>query len=179
MAKHGVLFERDNFIPKCQNRAGVAQIDLDGGAVVAEGAIVAGDDELYTLTAFATGTGRVGIAYNPSVKYDVIGNGKLFPAKSLDDRDYFNPAGKPVDYFFPEVGIEFGVTMANVEGTTAPVVGDFLEPTDGSTKFTVNSTQTASVPSFEVVQIINKKYPTFDFTDDVEPVYIVKTRYNG
>ena len=68
MAKHGILFERDNFIPKCQNRAGLAQIDLDGGAVVAEGAIVAGDDELYTLTAPEGTETRVGIAYNPSVK---------------------------------------------------------------------------------------------------------------
>ena len=178
MAKHGVLFERDWRIPKCENRSGLAQIDVDGGAVVAEGAIVAGDDELYTLTAPVGTETRVGIVYNPSVKYDVIG-GKLFPAKSLDDRDYFNPAGKPVDYFFPEVGVEFGVIGANVKGSTAPVVGDFLEVTAGETLFTIQSSQTADVPSFEVVQIIDKKYPTFDFTDDVEPVYIVKTRYNG
>lgn len=178
MAKHGILFERDNFIPKCQNRAGLAQINLDGGAVVAEGAIVAGDDELYTLTAPAGTEKRVGIVYNPSVKYDVIG-GKTFPAKSLDDRDYFNPAGKPVDYFFPEVGVEFGVIAANVKGSTAPTVGDFLEVTAGETLFTLNGSQTANVPSFEVVQIINVKYPTFDFTEDVEPVYIVKTRNNG
>lgn len=178
MAKHGVVFERDNFLPKCQNRAGLAQIDLDGGAVVAEGAIVAGDDELYTLTAPVGTETRVGIVYNPSVKYDVIG-GKLFPAKSLDDRDYFNPAGKPVDYFFPEVGVEFGVIGANVKGSTAPTVGDFLEVTANETLFTLSNSQTADVPSFEVVQIINKKYPTFDFTDDVEPVYIVKTRFNG
>ena len=179
MAKHGLLFERDNFIPKCQNRAGMAEIDLDGGAIVAEGAIVAGDDELYTLTAPVGTETRVGIVYNPSVKYDVIGTGKMFPARSLDDRDYFNPAGKPVDYFFPEVGVEFGVIGANVEGSTAPVVGDFLEVTSGKTTYTISASQTSGVPSFEVVQIINKKYPTFDFTDDVEPVYIVKTRFNG
>lgn len=178
MAKHGLLVERDWRIPKCENRSGMAQIDLDGGAVVAEGAIVSGDDELYTLTAPAGTESRVGIVYNPSVKYDVIG-GKLFPAKSLDDRDYFNIAGKPVDYFFPEVGVEFGVIGANVKGSTAPEVGDFLEVTANETLFTLNNSQTANVPSFEVVQIINKKYPTFDFTDDVEPVYIVKTRFNG
>lgn len=179
MAKHGVFYSRDEqFVAQCQNRAGLAAIDLDGGAVVAEGAIVSGDDELYTLTAPAGTEKRVGIVFNPSVKYDVIG-GKLFPAKSLDDRDYFNPAGKPVDYFFPEVGVEFGVIGANVEGSTAPEVGDFLELTASKTTFTIQSSQTANTPSFEVVQIINKKYPTFDFTEDVEPVYIVKTRYNG
>ena len=179
MAKHGVIFERDNFLPKCQNRAGMAQIDLDGGAIVAEGAIIAGDDELYTLTAPVGTETRVGIVYNPSVKYDVIGNGKMFPARSLDDRDYFNPAGKPVDYFFPEVGVEFGIIGANVEGSTEPAVGDFLEVTAGKTTYTISASQTSGVPSFEVVQIINKKYPTFDFTDDVEKVYIVKTRFNG
>jgi len=179
MAKHGTLYERDSFIARCQNRAGMAEIDLDGGAIVAEGAIVAGDDELYTLTAPVGTETRVGIVYNPSVKYDTIGNGKMFPARSLDDRDYFNPAGKPVDYFFPEVGVEFGIIGANVEGSTEPAVGDFLEVTAGKTTYTISASQTSGVPSFEVVQIINKKYPTFDFTDDVEKVYIVKTRFNG
>lgn len=175
--KHGVLFERDNFIPKCINRAGVSAIDLDGGAVVVEGAIQSGNDELYTLTAPTSGAKRVAIAYNPSVKYDVIGGNK-FPAKSLDDRNYYNVAGDAVDYFFPEVGVEFGVQMANIEGTTAPTVSKFLEPTDGSTKFTIKASQTANVPSFEVVQIMSANYPTGNFADDKEPVYIVKTRAN-
>ena len=37
----------------------------------------------------------------------------------------------------------------------------------------------ASVPSFEVVQIMSANYPTGDFSSDKEPVYIVKCRYNG
>lgn len=178
MAKHGVLFERDNFIKNCQNRAGVATVDVDGGAVLAEGAIVATDDELYTLTFPTASTTRVAIAYNPSVKYDVIGGNK-YPARSLDDRNYFYSAGDVIDYFFPEVGVEFGVTMANVEGETAPTVGKFLEPTATKGTFTIKSSQTDDTPSFEVVQIMSAKYPTGDFTEDKEPIYIVKTRYNG
>lgn len=177
MAKKNVLFERDNFIGQLINRAGIAGVNIDGGMAVAEGAIVAGNDELYTLTPATADTKRVGIAFNPSVKYDNI-NGKLFPAKSLDDRDYTNPAGKPVDYFFPTVGIEFGINKAGIAGNTEPEVGDFLE-IDANGKYAIKQSQTAGVPSFEVVQIIEQKYPTMTFADDVEKSYIIKTRYNG
>lgn len=173
----GILFERDNFIPNCQNRAGIAETNVDGGALLNEGAIVKGDDELYTLTFATASTKRVAVAYNPSVKYDIIGE-NLYPAVSSDDRNYTNPKGRPVDYFFPEVGIEFGVIKANIDGDTVPTVGKFLEVgTNG--KYVIKNTQTASVPSFEVVQIMDVKYPTLNFNEDVEKVYIVKTRANG
>ena len=176
MAKHGVLFERDNFIAsKAINRAGVASVEIDGGTPVVEGAIQSGNDELYALTLFATGAKRVGIAFNPSAPKDADG----YPVRSLDDRTYTNRAGDVVEYFFPEVGMEFGVQMANITGSTAPTVGKFLECTNGTALFTIQSTQTASVPSFEVVQIIDAKYPTGDFSTDTEKVYIVKTRANG
>lgn len=174
MAKHGVLMERDSFISKCVNRAGVSAVDIDGGVAVAEGAIVTGNDELYTLTVATSGAKHVAVAYNPSVKYDVIGGNK-YPARSLDDRNYTNVAGEVVDYFFPEVDVEFGVSGAIIDGT--PVVGKFLEP-DGTGKWAIKNTQTASVASFEVVQIMEVKYPTGDFTTDAEPIYIVKTRAN-
>lgn len=176
MAKHGVLMERDNFIAsKAINRAGVSALAIDGGAPVVEGAIQSGNDELYTLTAYATAGKRVGIAFNPSRPLDADG----YPVRSQDDRTYTNRAGDVVDYFFPEIGMEFGVQMANITGSTAPTVGKFLECTNGTLLYTIQSTQTASVPSFEVVQIISENYPTGDFSTDKEPVYIVKTRFNG
>ena len=176
MAKHGVLMERDNFIAsKAMNRAGISALAIDGGAPVVEGAIQSGNDELYDLTAYATGGKRVGIAFNPSVPRDADG----YPVRSMDDRTYTNRIGDVVDYFFPEVGMEFGVQMANITGSTAPVVGKFLEPTNGTLLYTIKDTQTSSVPSFEVVQIISENYPTGDFTSDKEPVYIVKCRFNG
>ena len=176
MAKHGVLMERDNFIAsKSINRAGISAVAIDGGCPVAEGAIVTANDELYTLTAFATGTPRVGIAFNPSRPLGEDG----YPVRSMDDRTYTNRIGDVVGYFFPEIGMEFGVQMANITGSTAPVVGKFLECTNGTLLYTIKDTQTASVPSFEVVQIMSANYPTGDFSSDKEPVYIVKTRYNG
>lgn len=176
MAKHGVLMERDNFIAsKAMNRAGISALAIDGGAPVVEGAIQSGNDELYALTAYVTAGTRVGIAFNPSAPRDADG----YPVRSMDDRTYTNRAGDVVDYFFPEVGMEFGVQMANITGSTAPVVGKFLECTNGTLLYTIKDTQTASVPSFEVVQIMSANYPTGDFTSDKEPVYIVKTRFNG
>lgn len=178
MAKHGVLLERDNLISGCQIRAGQCATDLDGGALVVEGAIVTGDDELYTLTAPVTASKRVGVVYNPAIHYDVIG-GQKHPAVSQDDRNYYNIAGDAVAYFFPTTGVEFGVQGANIAGDTAPTVGKFLEVTNNAHTYTIATTQTASVPSFEVVQILKQNYPTFDFSDGNEPVYIVKTRFNG
>lgn len=176
MAKKGVLFERDNFIAsKAINRAGISALAIDGGSPVVEGAIQSGNDELYALTAYATGGKRVGIAFNPSAPRDEDG----YPVRSKDDRTYTNRIGDVVDYFFPEVGMEFGVQLANITGDTAPTVGKFLEPTNGTLLYTIASTQTSNVPSFEVVQIINATYPTGDFSTDTEPVYIVKTRFNG
>lgn len=129
MAKmHNVLYETDNFIKNCINRGAVATFDIDGGSPVVVGAIDATDKELYNVAKFTTGKTQVAIAYNPSVKYDVIG-GNLFPAKSADDRNYFNPANKALDIFIPEKNVEFGVTMDGITGDTEPTVGKFLEPT--------------------------------------------------
>lgn len=177
MAKHGVLYESDNFIKNCINRAGIAEFDVDGGAPIVAGARVATDKELHTITMATSSTASVAIAYNPSVKYDVI-NGKTFPAKSADDRDYTNPQGKVVDFFIPEKNVEFGVTMDNIDGSTEPTVGKFLEPKAGTTLFAIKATQTAGAPSFEVVDIKTVKYPTFDFSEEVVKVFIVATRAN-
>lgn len=178
---HGILFESDSFIKNCINRAGIAEFDIDGGAPIVAGARVSTDKELQVLGKATANTTSVAIAYNPSVKYDVI-NGKVFPAKSADDRDYYNVAGKVVDFFIPEKNVEFGVTMDNIKGSVEPTVGKFLEPdvSEGgdSTLYAIKNSQTANVPSFEVVDIKKVKYPTFDFTEEEVKVFIVATRNN-
>lgn len=170
----GILFETDNFIPRCINRAGTSAIAIDGGSPVVEGAVQSANKELYTLSAFTTGKKRVGIAFNPSAPK----NSEGLPAQRVDDRLYTNAIGDVVDYFFPDLGVEFGVIAQNI-GTGTPVVGKFLEPTNASTKWTVSDTQTASVPSFEIVDTMTVYYPTLKFTDDAVTVFVVKTRYNG
>lgn len=171
---YGILYETDNFITKCINRGGISAIAIDGGAPVVEGSVNSTDKELYNLTAYVTAGTQVAIAFNPSAVYDANG----LPAQRVDDRLYTNAIGSVVDYFIPERGVEFGVIANNI-GTGTPAVGKFLEATNGTTKWTVKDTQTASVPSFEIIDTKVVYYPTLKFTDDAVTVYVVKTRYNG
>lgn len=176
MAKHNVLFETDNFIPSCINRGGIATVDIDGGTALAVGDYDTKDKELYTVTKADAGAKEVAIAFNPSVKYDIIGD-NLYPARSKDDRNYTNPAKHPLDFFIPKANIEFGILAHGIKGA-APTKGQFLEPSaDG---WVTKATQTADVASFKVVDIVDgAKYPTFNFDDDTEKVYILKTVFNG
>lgn len=176
MAKHNVLFETDNFIPSCINRGGIATVDIDGGTALAVGDYDTKDKELYTVTKATENDKKVAIAFNPSVKYDVIGD-NLYPARSKDDRNYSNPANHPLDFFIPTADVEFGILAHGITGT-APTKGQFLEPSaDG---WTAKATQTSDVASFKVVDIVDStKYPTFNFDDDTEKVYILKTVFNG
>lgn len=171
MAKHTVLHETDNFIKNCINRAGIAQFDIDGAGVVVVGGRVQGDHEIHQLAQFAEGDTQVAIAYNPAVKYDVI-NGKKFPAKSADDRDYFNPKGDVVDFFIPEKNIEFGIVGIQAS------VGDKLQPSKTAPVLEVVVSPVATAPLFEVVDTMKVKYPTFDFTEEKVDVVVLKTVRN-
>lgn len=183
MAKHGVLFERDPFIEKCINRAGIFTEDLDGGAPVVITEVNAKDKELYDVAKYTTNK-RVAVVYNPSVKYDNI-NGKLFPARSLDDRDYTNPANKPFDMFIPEKGVVFGINQWNLNSgnRSGLVKGDVLKPEASTGLYVKTSTSSGKAPdgtepAFVVEDILEVKYPTGDFTEDKEKVYCVRTLQN-
>lgn len=176
MAKHNVLFETDNFIPSCINRGGIATVEIDGGTALAIGDYDTKDKELYTVTKATENAKKVAIAFNPSVKYDIIGD-NLYPARSKDDRNYTNPANHPLDFFIPNVDVEFGILAHGITGD-APIKGQFLEPT--AEGWVAKATQTADVASFKVIDIVDSvKYPTFNFDDDTEKVYILKTVFNG
>ena len=181
MAKHGVLFERDPFIEKCINRAGIFTEELDGGAPVVIKQVNAKEKELYDVEKYATNK-QVAVVYNPSVKYDNI-NGKLFPARSLDDRDYTNPANVPFDMFIPEKNVVFGINQYNITSPSGLVVGDVLKP-EASTKKYVKTTAGSGKqadgqePAFVIEDILEVKYPTGDFTEDKEKVYCVRTLQN-
>lgn len=178
MAKNNVLFETDaQFIAQCINRGAIAEFDIAGGSPVVIGTVNSTDKELYNLSKYDD-EAQIAIAFNPSVKYDNIG-GNLFPAKSLDDRNYTNIAGKVVDVFIPEKNVEFGITMDGIDGSTEPTVGKFLEPKANTLTFEIKTTQTTGVPSFKVVDIKTVKYPTFDFDEEVVKVFVVSTVYNG
>ena len=183
MAKHGLLFERDPFIEKCINRAGIFTEDLDGGDCVVLDKVNANDKELYDVVKYTTGK-RVCVLYNPSVKYDVI-NEKKFPAKSLDDRDYYNPKNTPFDMFIPEKDVVFGITGANIkeDDVASLEVGKMLKPEASTGKYCLTTASTgtgvdSTEPAFKIEEISSVKYPTGDFSDDKETVYFVRTIQN-
>ena len=185
MAKHGVLFERDPFIEKCINRAGIFTEELDGGAPVVIDKVNAKEKELYDVKKYTSSAdGQVAVVYNPSVKYDNI-NGKLFPARSLDDRDYTNPAKVPFDFFIPEKNVGFGINQWNLNSgnRSGLVVGDVLKPEASTGLWVKTSTSSGkkpdgTEPAFIIEDIAEVKYPTGDFTEDKEKVYYVRTLQN-
>ena len=181
MAKHGVLLERDELIGRLtENRAGIATVDVDGGSLLVEGNISGGNFGVREVSFPKSGAKRVAVAYNPSIKYDKVGK-VVTSALTLDDREYFNHKGEVLDYFFPVVGIKLGVHMANIEGSTAPVVGSNLQATDGKGTYSIveEASIVAGEPLFKVIDIISQLYPTGSLSDELEKVFIIETVVNG
>ena len=118
------------------NRSVKAEIDVDGGNLIALTAPTEQGNDVWTASAPVTGKlGNLWIAYNPCVKYTVV-NGKKFAGLSADNRDYTNIKGEVFDAFKPVVGDEIIVTIDDVDDTGASAVeGDILESKNGQTKF--------------------------------------------
>ncbi len=174
MAKHGMLFERDSMIPNAQIRGFICATDVDGGQPIVLGGKHATEKNCFVGTAFTTGAGSVHIAYNPARMYQVDEDGQVRPSRVVDKRYHYNIANIAHTCFKPEVGMYFGLTMANVDGTTAPTVGKFLEPKNDAKTYSIVDTQTADVASFKVIEIDSIDVPTGDYTDGAEAVYVVQ-----
>ncbi len=177
MAKKGVFFERDNLAGhQLITRSGVGTVDIDGGALVVVGDVDTANKELYEVTlATATSDADIAIARNP-VERLVDQNGTYFIGESADDRNYTNIKGRPLNFIIPKVNYVFGIQQANITGTTEPTVGKFLEP-DASGKYQIKATQTADTPCFVVEDIIEQEYPTGNYNDGIEKVYIIRCVY--
>ena len=174
---NGKLYETDFMIASTQKRSAITAFDVDGGAPIVLGGVNAKETGCKDATKFATGKKQVAIAYNPTLHF-VMENGVKLPARSANpDETYFT--GDVVDCFVPEVGVEFGVVMGNVDGDTKPTVGQFLEPKNGATVYSIKDSATADTPSFEVIRIEKKRVPTGEIGGKLEERYIVKTVYNG
>ncbi len=178
MAKHGMLFETDAMIPQAIIRGVICTEDVDGGQPIALGAKHGTEKDLFVATKFATGKTGLYIAYNPSRMYEVGEDGVIRPSQIVDPRYHYNVKDTGFTAFKPIPDMYFGLTMANVDGATAPTVGKFLEPKNGEKTYEIKSTQTDDVTSFEVIDIKTVDIETCDFTDSSEPVYIVKCLFN-
>ena len=144
------------------NRSVKAEIDVDGGNLIALTAPTEQGNDVWTASAPATGKlGNLWIAYNPCVKYTVV-NGKKFAGLSADNRDYTNIKGEVFDAFKPVVGDEIIVTIDDVDATGASAVaGDILESKDGQTKFTrvAGGTATSGSTAFQIEWVGTVDFP--------------------
>lgn len=179
--KHGVLCERDNFIKNCINRAGIFTEDLDGGAFCVLDEVDPKDREVYKVKKWTKEKDGLYIVYNPSVKYDEI-NGKLFPASSLDDRDYTNVANKVFDMFRIDMDIVIGINKYNLDAELQEgglVKGDYVKPKTNDKVYVKTSASGGKavdpdVPCFLVEDVWEVSYPTGDFSEDKEKVYMIR-----
>jgi len=172
----GRLYETDYMLTNEETRSGIASFDVDGGAPLTLGAVVSTDKACKTIGKYATGNKTVYIAYNPSFSYVLEDGQKVNP--QLEGGVYTNIAGTTVSAFRPRTGVEFAVIMDNIDGSTEPTVGKFLEPKNGTLVYSIASTQTADTPSFEVVDIQTVRKPTGDVGGTKIKKFIVKTVYN-
>ena len=144
------------------NRSVKAEIDVDGGNLIALTAPTEQGNDVWTASAPATGKlGNLWIAYNPCVKYTVV-NGKKFAGLSADNRDYTNIKGEVFDAFKPVVGDEIIVTIDDVDATgTSAVAGDILESKNGQTKFTrvAGGTATTGSTAFQIEWVGTVDFP--------------------
>lgn len=144
------------------NRSVKAEIDVDGGNLIALTAPTKQGDDVWVASAPTTGKlGNLWIAYNPCVKYTVV-NGKKFAGLSADNRDYTNIKGEVFDAFKPVVGDEIIVTIDDVDATGASAVaGDILESKNGQTKFTrvAGGTATSGSTAFQIEWVGTVDFP--------------------
>ena len=144
------------------NRSVKAEIDVDGGNLIALTAPTEQGNDVWTASAPITGKlGNLWIAYNPCVKYTVV-NGKKFAGLSADNRDYTNIKGEVFDAFKPVVGDEIIVTIDDVDATGASAVaGDILESKNGQTKFTrvAGGTATSGSTAFQIEWVGTVDFP--------------------
>lgn len=144
------------------NRSVKANIDVDGGNLIALTAPTEQGNDVWTASAPTTGKlGNLWIAYNPCVKYTVV-NGKKFAGLSADNRDYTNIKGEVFDAFKPVVGDEIIVTIDDVDATgTSAVAGDILESKNGQTKFTrvAGGTATSGSTAFQIEWVGTVDFP--------------------
>lgn len=115
-------------------RTGKADIELRNGDIVAIGAKA---DGVYTLTAPATDTKRLGIVYNA----DVVTEAGKYRGLSDDPRDVVFKAGTVVNFYIPEEEDEVAITVAE---DYAKDTSKVLVPTADATGYTAKASAEAT-----------------------------------
>lgn len=176
MAKKGFIYETQISAKDVDalNRYAKASVDVDGGTLVALGAVAEGD--VFTATVATAGTnGGLWMAYNPSEHLTVVGD-NMFAGLTVDPRDYTNIANRVMDVFKPQVDDVIGFTDGNLKTGEEPTVGSFLEV--GADGLEVKASATASTTSFEVVRIETVPFPQAGIGSEFVKKYDCRVVFN-
>ena len=129
--------------------SGQSATAMDNGSMVARGAIVAGNLDLYTVAAPTDVTAQpIYVAHAPEI---VEINGYRIDVQDLTQ--FTNPANRPFRARLVAVGDEFVVTLPAF--ASAPAVADiYAYPVNGATTFTTGATIPATAPAtlFSIIQ---------------------------
>lgn len=165
MAKHGFLIE-SNIMAKdvdSLNRFAVAEIDVDGGGLVALSAPEETGSDVWKAVAPTTGSlGGLWMAYNPSPRYLKTDGDLVFAGLSTDIRHYTNGAGQTFTVFKPKLGDEIVIPVSSVTTGTSAVKGDFIEAVNGTVQMSRVEKSTGATEgstAFEVERIDKIPFP--------------------
>ena len=176
MAKHGFIYETQIAAKDVDalNRFAKASVDVDGGSLVALGALAEGD--VFTATKATAGTnGDLWIAYNPSEHLTVVGDNQ-FAGLTADPRDYTNLANRVFDVFKPQKGDIVGFTAGNIKAGETVEVGKFLEI--GADGLEVKASATADTTSFKVIGIESVPFPQAAIGNEYADKYVCEVVFN-
>ena len=176
MAKHGFIYETQISAKDVDalNRYAKASVDVDGGTLVALGAIAEGD--AFTATKATDGeNGGLWIAYNPSEQLTKVGD-NVYAGLSADPRDYTNIANRIFDVFKPVKGDIVGFTAGNIKTGETVEVGKFLEI--GASGLEVKASATADTTSFKVIRIESVPFPQASIGNEYADKYVCEVVFN-
>lgn len=166
MAKKGFMIEKN--MDSAMAFTGVAEVDIDGGTLVAIGAT--DDYGRYQVTKQTSGTGKY-IALNPTEHLVKIGD-VLVPQPTVDPREYTNLAGRSIDLRLLEVGMKVGLTDGNLKTGEAPTKGKYLE--QGVDGYVVKTQATSATTSFYVEDVVSMPFPQKGIGNEYAKVYVCR-----
>ena len=128
---------------------GSTETAIENGNVVALGALVSGEKEIYTATAPIANTQKVYLVATPELIYDQS------VYHNIDE--FINEAGVPIRVL--ELGGIFSVTAEAF--VSVPTVGQYIVPTANGTKMTAVNTVTTEYVIGKCVEIFSDQRYTY------------------
>lgn len=176
MAKKGYMIESRISAKDVEalNRSAKCSNDIDGGTLVTCGTYA---DGVWTVSKATSGVGAW-MAYNPSEHFTKVGD-NIFAGLTADPRDYTNIAGRTMDIFKLQAGVDVVAltdgNLATGEATKVAVAKYLEQDTDG---FVVKDSPTASTTSLKVIAIETIPFPQAGIGDEFAKKYVCEVVQN-